>query len=56
MTKSFRNIAFAAVLAVVAVPSLHADRTGCNPHPQAVATTFTPMATLVLSVLSSLTL
>lgn len=54
MTKFVRNFVFAAALAVVAVPSLHADRTGCNPHPQVTAPTFSPLVTVVLSVLGSL--
>jgi hypothetical protein len=38
MNKSFRSIAIVSVLAlIVTVPTkLHAERTGCNPHPQAV--------------------
>ncbi len=36
--KSFRSIALVAVLALTAAPAMHAERTGCNPHPQAATT------------------
>ncbi len=38
MKNSFRSIATISVLAlIVAVPTkLQAERTGCNPHPQAI--------------------
>ena len=57
MSKSFRSFAFAAALTLLAVPALHADRTGCNPHPQAVPVlAFSPAATIILSVINSVTL
>ena len=37
MQKSFRSITLVAILALAAVPTVRADRTGCNPHPQAVS-------------------
>jgi hypothetical protein len=37
MQKSFRLFALVAVLSLVAAPSLHAERTGTNPHPQVVS-------------------
>lgn len=56
MSKSFRSYVFAATLAVLAVPSLRAERTGCNPHPQVVSIPFSPTATVIFSVISSLPL
>ena len=57
MSKSIRSFVLVATLAVSAVPSLYADRTGCNPHPQPVAPTPTSqIATIVYTVISSLTL
>ena len=55
MSKSLRSFVLVATLAVLAAPSLHADRTGCNPHPQPVAPT-SQLATIVYTVISSLTL
>lgn len=55
MSKSFRSFVFIAAIAVFAVPSLRAERTGCNPHPQVATVTFSPTATLILSVINSLT-
>ena len=54
MSKSLRSFVLVATLAVLAVPSLHADRTGCNPHPQVVATPFMALGTIVYTVISSL--
>jgi hypothetical protein len=34
MQKSIRSIAVFAALAMTAVPALHANRMGTNPHPQ----------------------
>lgn len=35
MKRSIRSIAAVAVLTLVITPSLYANQTGCNPHPQA---------------------
>ena len=56
MSKSLRSFVLVATLAVSAAPSLHADRTGCNPHPQVVAAPMSQLATIVYTVISSLTL
>ena len=39
MIKSVRTFALVAVLSFVAVPSMMANRMGCNPHPQVEQTT-----------------
>ena len=56
MSKSVRSLALAALLALASVPSLHADRTGCNPHPQAVPAPVNQIAAIVYTVVSSLSL
>lgn len=55
MSKSLRSLVLVALFAVSAVPSLHANRTGCNPHPQ-VETSVMSVATIVYTVMSSLSL
>jgi hypothetical protein len=50
MKKSIRSVALVAVLALTASPTMFANQTGCNPHPQAA-----PVSTgeiLVYTVLS----
>ena len=37
MVKSVRGFALLAALSLSVVPALHAERTGTNPHPQAIA-------------------
>ena len=37
MQKSIRTLALLAVLSFAVTPALHANMTGCNPHPQDVA-------------------
>ena len=39
MQKSFRLFALTAALSLCAAPSLHAEQTGCNPHPWAARPT-----------------
>lgn len=56
MSKSFRSFIFVAVLAILAVPSLKAERTGCDPRPQVVATPVSQLAVVVYTVMSSLSL
>ena len=34
--KAFRTIALTAVITLAAVPAMHANQTGANPHPQVV--------------------
>ncbi len=53
MKKSIRSVALVAVLALTASPAMYANRTGCDPHPQAVAqsSTLSLVAYAVLSYL-----
>lgn len=57
MQKFARSFALVSALALTAAPSLHAERTGCNPHPQAVVapapTTLQIIAYTVLSYLGA---
>ncbi len=53
MMKSVRSSALVAVLALTALPMLHASVTGCDPHPQAAADSST-LSTVVYTVLSYL--
>lgn len=55
MQKSLRSFALVAAISLALVPAVHADQTGCNPHPQ-VATVVAPsvLSTYVLVVVSLL--
>lgn len=53
MSRSLRSLALIAVFAV-AVPSLHANRTGCDPHPQVAPAPVSQLAAVVYTVVSSL--
>lgn len=55
MSKSLRSFVLVALFAVAA-PSLHANRTGCDPHPQVVTTPVSQLAVIVYTVMSSLSL
>ena len=55
MSKSLRSfVLVATTLFAAAVPSLHANRTGCDPHPQVVAAPVSQFAVIVYTVMSSL--
>jgi hypothetical protein len=53
MMKSIRSYALVAVFALTASPMMYASRTGCDPHPQAVAapSTFSIIVYTALSYL-----
>lgn len=56
MPKPFGSFVLVATLAVIAVPNLHAARTGCDPHPQVVPAPVSQLAAIVYTVMSSLSL
>lgn len=57
MSKSLRSfVLVAAILAVVAVPSLQAERMGTNPRPNVVPAPLSQVAVIVYTVMSSLSL
>ncbi len=53
MQKSLRSLALVAALALTAAPAIHAERAGCNPHPQVVTVpASSAISLLVYTVLS----
>lgn len=55
MQKSLRSLALAATLTLALVPSVFANQTGCNPHPQvAVIAPPSSVSIVVYTVLSYL--
>jgi hypothetical protein len=54
MNISVRSFALVAVLALIAVPSVKAERTGCNPHPQVVIAVPTVLQIITDTVVSYL--
>lgn len=51
MKKSLRSIVAIAVLAFTMTPALHANQTGCNPHPQAATSDWIAIVAAVIGVL-----
>jgi hypothetical protein len=54
MQKSFRSLVLAAAFSFTLVPGLLAEQMGCNPHPQAAASSTSTLQIVAYTVASLL--